>query len=255
MSARQGSVRAIGDVLAGRQRNADQRRTGQPVWRNSYSEGQIEDRVWRPIGGGKTRRARRIRGAVMKSARMLERRTKRERQGQTPGTRRGFLGETGIAVLEALWEIVNFATGRLEPAIATLAERTGYSYSAVHQALVTLRERGFLQWVRRSRPTDNQGEAGPQVEQITNAYALLIPGPTEAFLRRELAEAPLSGDEVERRRSQRAELKEMLDALPLSEFHEATWDGDRLAGETLKRIAHLVQERESSTTRETGRSF
>ena len=257
MTAREGSVRAIGDVLAGRTRNADERRSGQPVWRNSYTEGTIEDRVWRPIGGGKLRRARRIRGAVIKAARVLERRTKRERQCAKPGAgrRRGELGEIGVAVLEALWEVVDFATGRLEPAIGTIAEMTGYCYSAVHEALVTLRAKGFLQWIRRSRPTDNEGLAGPQVEQVANAYALLIPEPVEAFLRRELGSGPRPDDDEHRRRQDRADLKAMLDTLPLEAFVETTWDGDRLAGETLKRIARLVQEREFSRTRETGRSF
>lgn len=30
----------------------DSPRSGEPVWRNSYTIGQIEDRVWRPIRDG-----------------------------------------------------------------------------------------------------------------------------------------------------------------------------------------------------------
>ncbi len=34
-------------------------RSHQPVWRNSYYEGQIEKRLWRPIADGTKRGARR----------------------------------------------------------------------------------------------------------------------------------------------------------------------------------------------------
>ena len=57
------------------------RRSGEPVWRNSYYEGQIEGRIWRPFAGGKVRGAKRRIGAVLKSARELERRTRRQRKG------------------------------------------------------------------------------------------------------------------------------------------------------------------------------
>src|SRR3546814_3091837 len=77
------------------------RRSGQPVWRNSYYEGQIEDRLWRPFAGGNRRGAKRRIGAILKSARELERRTRRERQKVQPGTRNGILGQIGLDDLEA----------------------------------------------------------------------------------------------------------------------------------------------------------
>ncbi|WDF71333.1 hypothetical protein [Novosphingobium sp. KACC 22771] len=168
-------VGALGAALSARESaNGTSPRSGQPVWRNSYYEGQLEDRIWRPIGIGRQRGTRkgasRLAGAVLKAARALDLRTRKERKGKTPGVRNGVLGEIGIAVLETLYGLVDYATGRLEPAINTIAERTGYSYSAVHNALARLRDRGFLKWIRRSRKTENKGEAGPQVVQIPNAY-------------------------------------------------------------------------------------
>ena len=90
----------------------DSRRTGQPVWRNSYYEG-IEERIWRPFADGTVRGGKRLAGALVAAARRIERQTRSERKKATPGTKRGVLGQTGIDVLEALLEIVDFATGRL----------------------------------------------------------------------------------------------------------------------------------------------
>ena len=251
------TARAIGDVLAGRQGRGDSPRSGEAVWRNSYTDGTIEDRIWRPIGDGSRRGARRRIGAVVKSARALEARTRRERQKSQPGCRNGILGHIGVAVLEALYNIVDFKTGRLEPAIASLAEMVGHSYQAVHSALRRLRAAGFLHWVRRSRPLENKGEAGPQVEQITNAYALFLPKPVEDMVRRLIGKGPAPDDASWAREQQKAQWREMLDALDPADFVDAIWTGDRLRGETLKRIGELIdardsRERESSTSGETG---
>ena len=247
----------------------DSPRSGQPVWRNSYYEGQMEDRLWRPVGLGRqrgtVRGGKRYAGAVVKAARAFDRRTRSERKASSPGARNGVLGEVGIAVLEQLYELVNFATGRLEPAIATLAEKTGYCYSAVHDALCRLRRAGFLHWVRRSRPTENKGEAGPQVEQIPNAYVLLLPTEFERLVRGLLGEwgddeGKVPACETDRRKAQKADVDAMIAQITASQYHSDFWSGDQLAGESMARIAAMLdarerRERESSRTRETGGSF
>ena len=230
--------------------------SGQPVWRNSYTEGQIEDRLWRPIGDGKRRGARRRIGAILKAAKELDRRTRRERQKERAGVRNGIIGDIGYAVLEAIYNhFVEYATGRCEPAIATIAEKIGHSYAATHAALRRLRSAGFIQWIRRSRPTDNKGEAGPQVEQISNAYALMLPEKIEAMIRKLLGRTPIPDDARWRREQDKREWDAMVAGLSATDFMEAHWDGDRLAGESLKRIAAMLdaQERESSSSVETGR--
>lgn len=248
---RGGPVRSFGELVAG-VKPPKQIRSGQPVWRNSYYEGQVEDRLWRPIANGTKRGARRRIGAIVKAARTMERRTRRERQVVHPGTRNGLLGEIGLAVLEVLYEIVDYSTGRLEPAIATVAERVGHSYAAVHAALRRLRSAGFLHWIRRSRPTKNQGEAGPQVEQITNAYALTLPKPLEDLVRHLLGKAPVPDDVGWHRTERKREWDEMLAGLSAAQFMTDHWSGDQLAGESLKRIARILDERESSRAVETG---
>lgn len=234
----------------------DNPRSGQPVWRNSYYENTIEHRIWRPIGD--VRRGKRTAGAVIKAARTFERESRWKRKGEERRTRRGLLGEVGIEVLEALWELVDFATGRLEPAINTIADQLGRSYSAVHAALKRLRAHGWLHWVRRSRPVDDPTPGGQQVEQITNAYALLIPKELERFLERAFNPRLPECDRW-RRDQEREEWQCMLSQLTCREFIDATWNGDSLAGETvgrieasLRRIADALDKGESSRCGETG---
>ena len=219
------TARSFGELVAGI-KPPKQMRSGQPVWRNSYYEGQIEDRLWRPFAGGNMRGAKRRIGAILKSAREMERRTRRERQKAQPGTRNGMIGQIGLDVLEALYtRFLDFKTGRLEPAIATIADAVGHSYAAVHAALRRLRSAGFLHWIRRSRPTDNKDVAGPQVEQITNAYAMLLPKKLEDMVRHLLGRSPMPEDARWRKEQQAKEWQDMLAGVSASDFLNATWSG------------------------------
>lgn len=258
------AARAAGIVLSRKTRvllqRGDSPRSGERVWRNSYTEGTIEDRVWRRIHDGSPRGGKRWTGALLKAARQFEFRTRLERRKTEPGARNGRLGEIGLEVLAFLYETVDFATGRLEPAIATIAESVGRSYSAVHEALCRLRREGFLHWMRRSRPIEDADPCGPQVEQVPNAYALLVPEPMKDWMRNLFRKAPLPACEDDRRRAERESFDAMLARLTTEERHQATWNGDNLLGETLARLAAAIdrrdlQERESSTKRETGGSF
>lgn len=243
LSARTGVAVSFADALKGISRG-DNPRTGQPVWRNSYYEGTFEHQIWRPIAGGSVRGASRWRGAVLKCARDIERKTRLARQEAMPGVRNGVLGQVGIDVLEALWQLVDFATGRLDPAIATLAEMTGHCYNAVHEALCRLRSAGFLQWIRRSRPLDRKGEAGPQVEQITNAYVLVLPREVEETVKALVDWGRIPACEEDRRRAARKSVDEMLAGLSAVDFLEATWTGDRLLGASLKSLAASFDDRD-----------
>ncbi|MFT4028012.1 MAG: hypothetical protein QM676_14630 [Novosphingobium sp.] len=238
----------------------DSPRSGEKVWRNSYTEGTIENRVWKPIHDGTARGGKRWTGALLKAARALEYRTRRERREVKPGVRNGKLGEVGLEVLAFLYETVDFASGRLEPAIATIAEGVGRSYSAVHDALCRLRREGFLYWMRRSRPIDDPEPGGPQVEQVPNAYALLVPEPVKDWMHALFRRTPIPGCEEDRRRHEAEAYEAMLNGLSTQERHTATWNGDSLLGETLRRLAaavnsRLFQKGESGTTRETGGSY
>jgi hypothetical protein len=145
------------------------RRTGQPVRRNSYHRGERERMIWRPLGESRVE-ARRFKGAVRKAALRYDHSTK------SPETRMGgILKLTGLAVLNALLDIVDDLTGRLEPSIATIAEKSGLGVRTVVRALRRLERAGFLDWFRRTEAIEQEG-AGPQVQQITNAYWFALRG-------------------------------------------------------------------------------
>ncbi|MFZ3485184.1 hypothetical protein [Sphingomonas sp. 3-13AW] len=235
----------------------DSPRSGQPVWRNSYTVGQVEDRVWKPIGGGTARGGKRWTAALLKAAKQYEIRTRAKRREVEPGTRNGDLGEVGIEVLEFLYSSVDYATGRLDPAIRTIAAAIGRAYSAVHEALKRLRRHGFLHWMRRSKPVENPEPGGQQVEQASNAYALLCPKPLQGWLSRLFRKAPTPECEADRRKREKEQFEAMLEHLSAQDRHTLTWNGDTLLGETLRRIAAAVDARdsqkgESSTSDETG---
>lgn len=75
-----------------------------------------------------------------------------------------------ITILGALIRRVDFATGKLFPAIDTIAADAGCHRNSVIGALRRLRHHGFIAWVRRSIKTGNEGQFGPQREQTSNAY-------------------------------------------------------------------------------------
>lgn len=235
----------------------DSPRSGAPVWRNSYTVGQVEDRVWKPINGGSKRGGKRWTAALLKAAKRFELTTRAERQQTEPGARNGALGPVAIAVLEYLYSLVDFATGRLEPAVRTIASSVGHAYSAVHKALKRLREHGFLHWIRRSRPKDDPQPGSATVEQASNAYALLVPEGIRAGLEQLTAKAPAPECETDRRQREHDAFDAMLGGLTAEKRHQTTWIGDSLLGETLKKLAAAVDRRdrktcESFTNDETG---
>lgn len=245
------NARSFGDIVKGHSLTKS-RRTGEPVWRNSYYVGQIEDRVFRPIAGGRKRDAARWVGALRKAARSFELKTRAERQELEPGARNGALGQVGIAVLEYLYEIVDFATGQLDPAVRTIADAIGHSYSAVHDALKRLRQHGFLEWMRRSRPKENPEPGGPQVEQASNAYALLVPPAMRSWMQRLLGRSPVPECERARKELERAEFEAMLASLSAREWLKAIWHGDSRQGGILAQIAAQIDIRDGRTANPAG---
>lgn len=145
-------------------------------------------------------------GPILKAAERFEILTKQK------GRKNGALGYTGLRVLKALLEFLDYRTGRLEPSYLAIARKAGLSVSAVAAALKRLVLHGFLCMVRRYEPTGNTG-GGPQVRQITNAYAVSFPAEAAASLKPRSA-PPLPADEVQRRRDARAERERLICQLP-----------------------------------------
>ncbi len=80
------------------------------------------------------------------------------------------LRRTDLTVLKALLHHLDFATGRLFPTLATIAQVAGCHVNAVKNGLARLRAHGLLSWKRRTIRTGAVGERGPQREQTSNAY-------------------------------------------------------------------------------------
>jgi len=223
------TARTIGEVLAG-SGAGKARRTFQPVRRDSRHRGEREDRIWRPLGST-TRQARRFMGAMLQAAEFYDERNKQ------PGKHNGPLGSIGLRVLRELFRFADWKTGRLEPAIATICERVRRSRAAVVAALARLKAHGFLDWIRRTEPTDNVG-AGPQVRQITNAYGFDIarlPKAAAAFVKKAIGWGiPVPDCEEARQAQDRADVEAMLDTVSLEDqarfIAGSDGVGDALAG-------------------------
>lgn len=207
-----GQQRSIGEVIAGRE-PAKVRRTWQPVRRNSYNAGERERKLWRPI------RPSEIVG-ILKAAERLDERARKT------GERQGPIGEIGLKVLKLLCRLVDYRTGRLEPSYHYLMASLRRSKAAIARALARLRAHGFIDWIRRCEPTGNTGK-GPQVRQVSNAYALRVPATASGHAKR--AAPPLPDDHAHATEITAAELGAMVDQLPLRERMAFTADNDELA--------------------------
>jgi hypothetical protein len=75
-----------------------------------------------------------------------------------------------VLVLKALLSFLDFESGKLFPSIKRIAEKAACHRNSVVEALRRLKHHGFIEWVRRTTRTGNEGEFAPQLEQTSNAY-------------------------------------------------------------------------------------
>lgn len=219
------TARSLFEVATGMGSKA--RRTMQPVRRNSYTAGEREGRFWRPVDP-------RTKWANIRAAEVYDRNNKE------PGKRNGPLGHVALEVLRELYRIVDYRTGRLDPSIDFLMQKVRRSRAAICHALARLRDHGFLEWIRRTEPTGNEGW-GPQVKQISNAYRFCLPAAA-----RKVADyitgrgCPPPGDDSIRREQGAADTEEMIQSLPVEERMHAMIDDPDLAGAFI-RVGKLVE--------------
>src|SRR5690349_17017999 len=71
-----------------------------------------------------------------------------DRQTKEKGRHGGAIGHTGLQVLQVmLFDFLNFTTGRLDPSLAAIADKTNLCPRAVHSALERLAEVGVIGWI------------------------------------------------------------------------------------------------------------
>ncbi len=215
---------------------AGPKRTGAHVRRNSYHAGTREHTIWRPIGDGSKRGARRFIGAYLRAA------EKYDFDNKEPGRVNGPLGHIAIQVLRVMFRNADYKTGRIDPAIDTLMQWTRRSRGAVVNALRRLKEHGFLDWIRRTEPLENPDPFGPQVRQISNAYGIDIgrlPEKIRGLLGRLLSKAPVPDDHGAHEAERKVQLRQWMNGLPLAELNDSIIDahgGDAKLAETLARL-------------------
>lgn len=197
----------------------------------------VEDRraqVYRPIGDGTLSGALSWIDCLLKAVAEWDD-LERRRGGARP------LGLHGMRVLETLLGrrggvAIDFRTGRLDPAIDTIARAAHVARATVIRALAQLKRLGILDWVRRTEKTGADGVFAPQRRQISNAYFLTpegLPARVALRLRDLLAQRRLRSKGTgsppnqlpPRRTPVNAELRAVLDRIENGLNRRATGEG------------------------------
>lgn len=168
--------------LRARAPEPESRRTLQKVRRRSRLAGREYGSIWN--------RVTLSRGQSLKAAETFDNRRRKK------GERWGPLGPVALELYRELWSRVNFKTGRLDPTYETMAGWIRRSEKAVARALRLLQRHGFIDWIRRYVPGDDEGQRGPQVVQTSNAYWLKVPDAAMALLGLRHRPPPIPDDQV-----------------------------------------------------------
>jgi len=199
-----------------------------PVRRHSHLAGRCEGVFWRRTDRQEVRR-------VVLAAR------KYDLAGRQPGRPNGPLGHVALEVLELLGHVVDYRTGRLEPALAYLMRRLKRSRDAVVRALAALRAHGFLDWLRRFERVEREGP-GPRVRQVSNAYRMSLPAKAGRLL---APVVPLPDDVAHDIEEGRASVEAMKAGMLLDDLAVVELDDGPL-GRALALMGRRIQGSESA---------
>jgi hypothetical protein len=183
----QSMMRKVSAGFTGHERGNDR-----SVRRNSYDIDDRRAQVFRRIGDGSVAGALGWIDCFLRTIAAWDD-DQRKKGGIRP------LGFHGLRVLEALLGRrggipIDFATGRIDPALDTIAASAKVSKTTVVRALARLKAIGAIDWVRRTQAAESVGCAGPQREQISNAYwidATRLPAKVGQYFRDLLARKQL----------------------------------------------------------------
>lgn len=135
-----------------------------PVWSGSTAE----PVTWQPM-------------PKKRAVKLWHRARDYERTTRQPGHQDGALGRNGLAVLHTMiFDFLNYASGRLDPAIATIAKLAAISERSAARGLAALRRAGVLNWLRRC--TGSMEDGRYVLRQATNAYAILPPSQWRGYV-------------------------------------------------------------------------
>lgn len=219
-------------------RRSQQRRTYQPVRRNSHQLGKERAVFWRPV-------ARKDVDRIILAAERFE------LSGKLSGRKNGPLGGVALEILRLFRNVVDFRTGRLDPSLDYLMAKLRRSRAAIVRALKALRTHGFLDWMRRYVPTGDHGTRGPQVQQTSNAYRLSLPQRAAAAVARYFQPAPVPDDVAQAEAERVAQIEAHKATLSLAELPLFELGSDDPLAQTLARLgASIAAKKEREFTKE-----
>lgn len=160
-----------------------------------------------------------------------------ERSRRKKGSRNGPLGTIALEVLRELLRLVDYKSGRLEPALATLMQRCKRSKDAIVRALSNLRAAGFLDWLRRWSPTQDPNQP---VKQATNAYRLTMPPAAALLLGARGQDVPVPDDAADRGADREDEFKRMVNSMEVEDRPAVIFGSGPLA-QSVSRLARALK--------------
>lgn len=167
------TARPLGDLVAGIASNLDPDRQRDHVWRHSYDIDSPEGKPWLYVLDRSREAWRVVKNALkLTCAEDVVEQSRQARlarlKGERPVEKRLRMGDEHV--LAAYLDDYNVETGELFTAQATIAQELGLCLSRVNESLQRLRRHGYLDWVRRSRATEAEGQSGWQRKQASNGY-------------------------------------------------------------------------------------
>lgn len=172
-------ARIFGDIAAALVGKSDADTTRAAVRRHSYREDTAKANPWTRFGGRDRWRANKgaALGAFDRTLNAHAKELRKQRAERRRGTRESVMGpdeylhEGDRSVLIAVLEHYNAISGKCFPALTSIVDMSGRSHGFVVASLKRLRSFGFIDWVRRTKVKEGaEGQAGPQLEQTSNAY-------------------------------------------------------------------------------------
>ncbi len=150
----------------------------------------LTDKTPWPVWSGSTRKPVRFMPMTKKRAVEIWHDLRRyERQTRQPGRQDGAIGRNGLLVAHAfLFDLIDRATGQLEPTRAEIARAAAISIRSVDRGLAKLKEAGVINWIRQC--TEEVEEGLYRLKQKASAYFVLAQSQWRGFWRRPEAPAP-----------------------------------------------------------------
>lgn len=228
---------SIGDIIRTplgdpqQRRTKARERTNQPVRRHSHLKGRCERHYSEKI-------TKRLAWEIVHAA------EKYDRVNRQPGGKRP-LGNNSIKILRLLANLAAFS-GRVEPSYEYIREKIGCAHDTVSKSIQALKAHGFLDWIRRYIPTGN--DEGPQVQQTSNAYRVMLPAIAARLIKAATGSATVYARQIAQDRAQ--EIAAYRQSLVVEDQITLDFGANSELGGALTDLWHLIDRRESENRTE-----